>query len=320
MGASGGSSVAPGPGAIAVPSPDPAAAPGSAPALPSSPSAGAPGSPPRSASAASGPPAVCGLRFFLPMQRAPSRRFAALSTAQCYAHAMSNDSPRAGTGPRPLQGKRALGTGAAVRVGRAIALAFARAGADVAVHYRGSSAAARQTADEIRALGVRAALVQADQALPGEPERMVAEAAHALGGLDLVALSAAAFEKVPATDLDRARFEAMLAVNLTGPFLIARAAHPHLRASRGAIVSVLDLCGTSQVWKGYAHYAAAKAGLAALTRLLALEWAPEVRVNGVAPGTVNPADLARLKRIPLERIGTPEEVAQAVLFLASQPF
>jgi pteridine reductase len=240
---------------------------------------------------------------------------------------MSNDSPRAGAGPRPLQGKRALVTGAAVRVGRAIALAFAAAGADVAVHYRGSSAAARQTAEEIRALGVRAALVQADQALPGEPERLVAEAAHALGGLDLVALSAATFEKVPATDLDRARFEAMLAVNLTGPFLIARAAYPHLRASRGTIVSVLDLCGTSQVWKGYAHYAAAKAGLAALTRLLALEWAPEVRVNGIAPGTaVAPADTTPdeherlIRRIPLGREGSPEDVAQAAVFLASAPF
>jgi pteridine reductase len=212
-------------------------------------------------------------------------------------------------------------------VGRAIALAFAGAGADVAVHYRGSRAAAEQTVDKIRALGVRAALVQADQALPGEPERMVAEAASALGGLDLVALSAAGFEKVPAKDLDRTRFEAMLAANLTGPFLIARAAHPHLRASRGAIVSVLDVCGTSQVWKGYAHYAAAKAGLAALTRLLALEWAPEVRVNGIAPGTViapadtTPADRERLvRRIPLGREGSPDDVARAAVFLASEPY
>jgi len=89
-------------------------------------------------------------------------------------------------------------------------------------------------------------------------------------------------------------------------------------------VTLLDLCGTTQVWKGYAHYAASKAGLAALTRLLALEWAPEVRVNGVAPGAVllkggrNAGRLAN--RIPLGRIGTPEDVARAVLFLAKEPF
>ena len=84
---------------------------------------------------------------------------------------------------------------------------------------------------------------------------------------------------------------------------------------------MLDVCGTSQVWKGYAHYAASKAALAALTRLLALEWAPEVRVNGVAPGTVISDEAERLaKRIPLGRIGTPEDVARAVAFLAREPF
>jgi NAD(P)-dependent dehydrogenase (short-subunit alcohol dehydrogenase family) len=229
--------------------------------------------------------------------------------------------------PTLLRGKRALVTGGAVRVGRAIALALAREGCDVAVHYRGSAQEAQETAREIRALGVRAAVVQADQARPGEPERLVAEAAGALGGLDLVALSAAGFEKVPAVDLDRARFEAMIATNLTGPFLIARAAYPHLKANRGAIVSIVDVCGTSQVWKGFAHYAASKAGLAALTRLLALEWAPEVRVNAIAPGTVlAPAGTTKeeherlVGRIPLGREGDPGDVASAAVFLFSQPF
>src|SRR6476469_4911675 len=99
----------------------------------------------------------------------------------------------------------------------------------------------------------------------------------------------------------------MLAANLVGPFCLMQAALPYLRAARGSIVTLLDVCGTSQVWKGYAHYAASKAGLAALTRLLALEWAPEVRVNGVAPGAVRlppGMDAERLaKRIPLQRIG-----------------
>ena len=217
-----------------------------------------------------------------------------------------------------FRGKRALVTGAARKVGRAIALALGQGGADVAVHYRKSRAEAEETAAELVRLGVRAPLVQGDQAqVPG---RIVRDAAAALGGLDLLVCNAAEFEKVEAAALSQAQFEAMLAANLTGPFLMMQAALPHLRASRGAIVTLLDVCGTTQVWKGYAHYAASKAGLAALTRLLALEWAPEVRVNGVAPGAITVDDAALLKRIPLQRIGTFEEVATAVLFLASQEF
>ena len=220
-----------------------------------------------------------------------------------------------------------LVTGGAVRVGRAIVLAFARAGADVCIHYRSSAAEAESVAAEARALGVRAATAQADQAEEGAPERLVSAAASALGGLDCLVCSAAAFERAPADELTRARWDAMLATNLTGPFFLAQAAHPYLRARRGCVVNLLDLCGTSQVWPGYAHYAASKAGLAALTRLLAVEWGPDVRVNAVAPGAVAfPEDMpeaerARLiRRIPAGRAGIPEDVASAVLFLASQPF
>ncbi len=232
----------------------------------------------------------------------------------------------------PLRGRRALVTGAGVRVGQAIAIACAKAGADVAVHYRGSRAGAEETARRIEALGRRAPLVQGDQAREGGPEEIADQAAGAMGGLDLLVLSAAGFEKAPAAEIDRARFEAMLASNLTGPFLLARAAQPHLaraatpgRAS--AIVTLLDLCGTTQVWPGYAHYTAAKAGMAALTRLLAVEWAPRIRVNGVAPGLVMapastpPEERARLiRRIPLAREGSPQDVAAAVVYLASSEF
>ena len=215
-----------------------------------------------------------------------------------------------------LRGKRALVTGAAARVGRAIAVELARAGMNLAVHTR--STPEDEAVEEIRALGVSAVVVRGDQSV--DAAQIVAEAAAALGGLDLLVCSAAAFGRAPAQELDRATFDAMIASNLTGPFFLMQAAYRHLRAARGSVVNLVDLCGTAQVWKGYAHYAASKAGLAALTRLLALEWAPQVRVNGVAPGTVNPADPERVKRIPLQRIGTAEEVAQAVLFLASHPF
>ena len=229
--------------------------------------------------------------------------------------------------PENWRGRSVLVTGAAVRVGRAIARAFAEAGADVVVHYRASAKEAEETATEVRALGVRAALVQGDQSRDGEPQRIVAQAVHAHGRLDALVCNAAHFEEVPAAELTRRQFDAMLATNLSGPFELARAAYPHLKETQGCIVNLLDLCGTTQVWERTAHYAASKAGLAALTRLLALEWAPDVRVNGVAPGAVLLPDslgAARreriLSRIPMGRLGTPEEVARTVLFLASEPF
>src|SRR5207253_2998020 len=216
---------------------------------------------------------------------------------------------------------QALVTGAAKRLGRTIALTLQGAGYRVAVHYRSSRADAEQTA----VLLGGAPLIQGDQAK--DPERIVHEAARALGGLDLLVCSAARFEKAPADQLPREQFEAMLASNLTGPFYLMQAALPHLRARQGSIVTLLDVCGTAQVWKGYAHYAASKAGLAALTRLLALEWAPEVRVNGIAPGTVLfPEDMpaeerVRIQqRIPAGTSGIPEDVAHAAVFLASQRF
>ncbi len=226
-----------------------------------------------------------------------------------------------------FRGRSALVTGAGTRVGRAIALELGRAGASVTVHYRRSGAEAEDAAAELRLLGVKALTAQADLTEDGSAERLVKAHLDFHGGLDLLVNSAAEFEKVLAERLDRHRFEAMLSANLTAPFLLAQAALPALRARRGAIVNLVDLCGTSQVWKGYAHYAAAKSGLATLTRLLALEWAPEVRVNAVAPGTVLfPESLTEeertriVSRIPLGTEGAPEDVARAVRFLASQPY
>lgn len=200
---------------------------------------------------------------------------------------------------------QALVTGGTSRIGRAIVAELEKRGARVAVHYRSTP-----PTDGIA--------IQGDQAK--EPERIVREAVDKLGGLDVLVCNAAEFEKVPAAELSQGRFDRMLASNLTGPFRLMQAALPHLRASSGCIVTLLDVCGTSQVWKGYAHYAASKAGLAALTKLLALEWAPGVRVNGVAPGLIESEDARLLKRIPLGRAGTAEDVARAVVFLATEPF
>jgi pteridine reductase len=201
---------------------------------------------------------------------------------------------------------QALVTGGTSRIGRAIVAELEKRGARVAVHYRKTRPAGEGL------------FVQGDQAK--EPDRIVGEAVERLGGLDLLVCNAAEFEKVPATELSAERFDWMLQSNLVGPFRLMQAAYPHLKTSKGSIVTVLDLCGTSQVWKGYAHYAASKAGLATLTKLLALEWAPDVRVNGVAPGAIDVDDERLVKRIPLGRIGTPEDVARSVVFLAGEPF
>src|SRR3989442_7423129 len=172
---------------------------------------------------------------------------------------------------------QALVTGAAKRLGRTIALTLHGAGYRVAVHYRSSRAEAEQTA----ALMGGAPLIQGDQAK--DPERIVHEAARALGGLDLLVCSAARFEKAPADQLPREQFEAMLASNLAGPFYLMQAALPHLRARRGSIVTLLHACGTAQVWKGYAHYPASEGGLAPLTRPRALGGAPEGPGHRIAP-------------------------------------
>src|SRR5438105_13850450 len=129
---------------------------------------------------------------------------------------------------------QALVTGAAKRVGRAIAVELHRAGAEVAVHFRNS----RKEAEETAALLGGAPIIQGDQAR--EPERIVREAAEALGGLSLLVCSAAEFGNAPAESLKREDFEQMLASNLTGPFLLMQAALPHLRKAGGSIVTLLD--------------------------------------------------------------------------------
>lgn len=201
---------------------------------------------------------------------------------------------------------QALVTGGTSRIGRAIVAELQKRGARVAVHFR------RNRPDDA------AIAIEGDQTQ--EPERIVREAVERLGGLDLLVCNAAEFEKVPAAELSAERFEWMLKSNLIGPFRLMQAAYPHLKTSKGSVITLLDVCGTSQVWKGYAHYAASKAGLATLTRLLALEWAPEVRVNGVAPGAIETDDERLVKRIPLGRVGTAEDVARAVVFLAFERF
>jgi pteridine reductase len=224
-----------------------------------------------------------------------------------------------------LAGRAVLVTGAGVRVGRAIAEELGRAGARVAVHYARSAAGARATVRAIEATGGAGAAraFAADLVVPGSAAALVANVVAWAGRLDVLVCSAAGFDRRPFETIDDRAWQDMLALNLEAPFRLAQAAAPHLRKRRGVIVNILDVAAF-HAWPGYAHYGAAKAGLAMLTRVLALELAPKVRVVAVAPGTVAfpesypQADRRRIiGRIPLGRAGSPADVASVVHFLCT---
>jgi pteridine reductase len=227
---------------------------------------------------------------------------------------------------RELHGRIALVTGAGVRVGRAIAEELGRAGASVAVHYGHSERGARAAVRAIEAGGARARAFPADLRESANAAMLVRDVLAWGGRLDILVCSAAAFERRPFEQIDEQAWRDMLALNLEAPFRLAQAAAPALRKKRGAIINILDVAAY-HAWRGYAHYAAAKAGLAMITQVLALELAPRVRVCGVAPGTVAfppdypPADRRRgLSRIPLGRVGSPADVARAVRFLCTADY
>jgi pteridine reductase len=232
----------------------------------------------------------------------------------------------ASTPPSELAGRTALVTGAGVRVGRAIAQELGRAGAQVAVHYARSSRGAAATVRAIQAAGGRAQAFAADLAVAGTPARLIEEVVAWSGRLDILVCSAAAFDRRPFEQIDERAWREMMTLNLEAPFRLAQAAARHLCRRKGVIINILDVAAF-HAWKGYAHYAASKAGLAMVTRVLALELAPKVRVVGIAPGTVLfPEDYPAAARarlvanIPLQRAGTPADVAQATRFLCSAPY
>jgi pteridine reductase len=224
-------------------------------------------------------------------------------------------------------GKTALVTGGAHRVGKAITLALAGAGANVVINYYASADAAGRTAAEARALGVQALPVQADVSEHGQVEAMVAEAVDRFGSIDILVNSASRFEKTPFPTQDVAAWQRVTRILIDGSFYCANATAPvMLKSGEGTIVNILD-SAAYQPWPGWAAHCVGKAGLAALTRQLALELAPGVRVNAVAPGPVlAPSDLpeARVNQLAegtlLNRWGTPEDVAGAVLYLVGADY
>ncbi len=224
---------------------------------------------------------------------------------------------------RPLAGKRALVTGGAKRIGRRLALTLAEAGADVAITYRGSAADAEQTAAELQALGVKALALACDVGDETSVQAAVAAAVAALGGLDLLVNNAGAFETAALESLTVEQWDAMFSTNTRGPFLVAKAAHPHLKAAHGRIVNIGSLGGVHP-WPTHGHYCTSKAALHMLSHTMAKAWAPEISVNCVAPGMivfgeVNPAYESFARKTPMQRNGSAEDVAAAVLFFATGP-
>ena len=224
-----------------------------------------------------------------------------------------------------LAGKSALITGGARRVGAAIARRLHAAGAAVLVHYRDSEADAARLVAELNAARAKsAAKVKAELLAPIAPRALVAAALESFGRLDLLVNNASSFFPVALGDIEPSHWEELIGSNLRAPLFICQQAAPELRKAAGAIVNIVDIHAERPL-KGYPVYSIAKAGLAALTRSLALELAPAVRVNAVAPGAIawpddGQFDDAERRRIlattPLARMGSLEDIAQAVHFLA----
>ena len=224
---------------------------------------------------------------------------------------------------RPLAGKRVLVTGGAKRIGRAISLSLAEAGANVAITFRGSEADAQQTVEALRAAGVKSLAVNCDVRSEPSVNEAVLAAVEALGGLDLLVNNAGAFETAPLEEITAAQWDAMFETNTRGPFLVAKAAYRHLKAAQGRIVNLGSLGGIDP-WATHAHYCTSKAALHMLSQTMAKAWAPEIAVNCVAPGMivmgeVNPAYEHFAAKTPMRRNGTAEDVAAAVLFFATGP-
>jgi pteridine reductase len=226
-----------------------------------------------------------------------------------------------------VDGSRALVFGGARRLGRAIALGLAEGGADVAVTSHTAAGAAEQTAAEIRALGGRSLAIACDVHSIEQIDRAVAEAADGLGGLDVMVYAAAGgFRASPPSDVDAALFDEALGTILRGGFFAAQASHARMAATGGVIVFITDVAGI-QIWPSFTPHSVAKAGLAHLTRLLAKAWAPSVRVNSIAPGTVLPeadSDAGSLARAAtaaaLGHIGSPGDIVGAVRYLVEADY
>jgi pteridine reductase len=220
-----------------------------------------------------------------------------------------------------LSGRVVLITGAAHRVGKAIAMMIASRGARVALHYHGSEDKARETLKEITAQGHEAFLFQSDLSDPEAPTRLIDDVVAHFGSLGALVNSAAIMQRTPIGEVTIAQWDAMFSLNARAPFFLSQVAAPHLAREKGAIVNIADLAAFES-WPAYIPHSMTKASIVQMTRGLAHALAPDIRVNAVAPGAVLlpegwDAQSAQhlVETTPLKRIGSPDDVANAVIYL-----
>ena len=223
----------------------------------------------------------------------------------------------------PLSGKVVLVTGAAKRIGRAIAFALAEQGADVAITYLGSQTEAEQTVGDLSVLGAEAFAVRADLRDPLDVREAVAAVKQRFGRIDILVSNAGVFASEALAEISVEQWDEMFAANTRAPFLVAQAAYPHLREAGGRIVNIGSLGGLHP-WATHAHYCTSKAALHMLSQTMAKAWAPEISVNCVAPGMIVQGEVSEAyqhfaEKTPMRRNGTAADVAAAVVFFATGP-
>ena len=221
-----------------------------------------------------------------------------------------------------LHNQVALVTGGARRLGRAISLALAGAGARVAVNYHTSEKEAAEVVQEIQRQGSEAVALQADVSRPAEVKKLVAAAEKRFGGIDILVNNAGIFARYEWDKITEADWDRFMNTNLKSQFFCAQAVAPGMkRKGRGKIVNLASLGGLL-AWPAFIPYGVSKAGVIHLTRVLARALAPEIQVNAVAPGTIQfpgeEPDESYIRRAPLKKTGTADDIAGTVLFLCTQ--
>ncbi len=225
--------------------------------------------------------------------------------------------------PDSLEGRWALVTGAAKRIGAVISTALHEAGANVAIHYLNSGEDAEQLASQLNQVRSDSALtVQGDLKNTADLKQMIDQLTKRTGGLDILVNNASSFYPTPLESITEEHWDDLLGINLKAPLFLSKISLPYLKKNNGVIINIVDVHAQRPL-KNHSVYGSAKAGLAMLTRSLAKDLGPDVRVNGVSPGAILWPESGISKRVkenilgqvPLGRPGTPDDIAAAVVFL-----